>query len=258
MIKRLILTGLLVLLTGCSNGYTYEGNTTTPAASVETKSPTTTKPSSPTTKLIDTEKRPPETTTWISPGKVLIGNFYRGAEAEYPITIHNGGTTGTDTKKVTTDPGETEADISLNSLLSRNSLKSIDRLSSDNSKDTLVPVSYNPDTGLKIRGFSPADTRVLVMQYQADTKFTIEVKPPDWADQAYVDEIKEVVDWIIIVDPTPVLAPLETREIMVQIKMPFNSKITMKQLEFWTVVVSDQKGQVQVALATRWIITMRG
>lgn len=33
---------------------------------------------------------PPSNITWMSPGKVLIGNFYPGARAEYPVTIHNG------------------------------------------------------------------------------------------------------------------------------------------------------------------------
>jgi hypothetical protein len=28
--------------------------------------------------------------TWISPGKVEVGNFYPGARAEYMLTIHNG------------------------------------------------------------------------------------------------------------------------------------------------------------------------
>ncbi len=33
---------------------------------------------------------PPKDVTWISPGKVNIGNFYPGARAEYPLSIHNG------------------------------------------------------------------------------------------------------------------------------------------------------------------------
>ena len=33
---------------------------------------------------------PPITSTWLSPAKVIIGNFYPGARAEYYITIHNG------------------------------------------------------------------------------------------------------------------------------------------------------------------------
>jgi len=35
---------------------------------------------------------PPElyNKTWISPGKVIVGNFYPGARAEYLLSIHNG------------------------------------------------------------------------------------------------------------------------------------------------------------------------
>lgn len=41
---------------------------------------------------IQTPEPPPELydKTWISPGKVEVGNFYPGARAEYPLTIHNG------------------------------------------------------------------------------------------------------------------------------------------------------------------------
>lgn len=35
-------------------------------------------------------KEPPEHMTWISPGKVIIGNFYPGARAEYELSVHNG------------------------------------------------------------------------------------------------------------------------------------------------------------------------
>ena len=35
-------------------------------------------------------KEPPGDMTWISPGKVQIGNFYPGARAEWPVQIHNG------------------------------------------------------------------------------------------------------------------------------------------------------------------------
>ena len=33
---------------------------------------------------------PPITSTWLSPAKVIIGNFYPGARAEWDVTIHNG------------------------------------------------------------------------------------------------------------------------------------------------------------------------
>lgn len=35
-------------------------------------------------------EEPAVDSTWISPGKVVISNFYPGARAEYPISVHNG------------------------------------------------------------------------------------------------------------------------------------------------------------------------
>jgi len=48
-----------------------------------------TQPSPP---VVQTLEPPPELydKVWISPGKVEVGNFYPGARAEYPLTIHNG------------------------------------------------------------------------------------------------------------------------------------------------------------------------
>jgi len=42
--------------------------------------------------VVQTPEPPPELydKTWISPGKVEVGNFYPGARAEYPLSIHNG------------------------------------------------------------------------------------------------------------------------------------------------------------------------
>ena len=42
--------------------------------------------------VVETPEPPPELydKTWISPGKVMVGNFYPGARAEYPLSIHNG------------------------------------------------------------------------------------------------------------------------------------------------------------------------
>lgn len=41
---------------------------------------------------VEAPQPPPELydKTWISPGKVEVGNFYPGARAEYSLTIHNG------------------------------------------------------------------------------------------------------------------------------------------------------------------------
>lgn len=49
-------------------------------------------PSSITASLND---EPPITQSWISPGKVNIGNYYSGAQAEWFIKVHNGDSTKT-------------------------------------------------------------------------------------------------------------------------------------------------------------------
>lgn len=44
------------------------------------------------TELLDT---PAIDVTWLSPGKVEVGNFYAGATAEYPMRVHNGNNVST-------------------------------------------------------------------------------------------------------------------------------------------------------------------
>ncbi len=44
---------------------------------------------------------------WISPGKVEVGNFFPGARAEYPLTIHNGNDEPTEFSVTFQVPGST-------------------------------------------------------------------------------------------------------------------------------------------------------
>ncbi len=44
---------------------------------------------------------------WISPGKVEVGNFYPGARAEWPLTIHNGNDEPTEFSVTFRVPGST-------------------------------------------------------------------------------------------------------------------------------------------------------
>lgn len=71
--KRLIAISLafLLILAGCSNSpppVSWKDNPTTAV----------------------TVSEPPADRTWISPGKVMIANFYPGARAEYELSVHNG------------------------------------------------------------------------------------------------------------------------------------------------------------------------
>jgi len=82
-IGLLIITTIIatVLWTGCPG---YSSSAPTP---IPQKSTASTEYVNPGVVLPD---EPPADRTWISPGKVQVGNFYPGARAEWNITIHNG------------------------------------------------------------------------------------------------------------------------------------------------------------------------
>jgi hypothetical protein len=133
--------------------------------------------------LVD-DMQPPDDITWVSPGKVMIGNYHAGGRAEYPVTIHNG-------------------------------------------KDVAV-------------------------------EFLVYYKKPGHTAEGFVSAPEMVQDWIIIADPTPVLAARETRDVMVALVMPSSASDPAKDWEFWIGVKDNsQEGMVQTELCIRWLVSMR-
>ncbi len=127
---------------------------------------------------------PSENVTWISPGKVEVGNFYPGARAEWLLTVHNGN------------------------------------------------------------------------DYEAS--FLIAYRQPDNVGAGYEPAPAECRDWVIIVEPTPVLAPRETRDILIALDMPAEAQAPEPKWEFWiSVKDTSQTGMVQVELSSRWLVTMK-
>lgn len=127
--------------------------------------------------------KPPVETTWISPGKVNIANFYGGARAEYPIEVHNGSS--------------------------------------------------------------------------ADSLFNIKYRIPSYTEEGYESPPAQAKDWIVIADATPVLAPQETRDILIVFEMPEGAEAPPKW-EFWvSVMEATQMGNVHTELCSRWLIDMR-
>jgi len=127
---------------------------------------------------------PPIDRTWISPGKVQVGNFYPGARAEGNLLVHNGNDTG--------------------------------------------------------------------------ASFLIAYRYPDHVEEGYIKPTPEVQDWVIITDPTPVLAPYETRGILVVLAMPEDAAAFAPKWEFWiSVKDTTQTGMVQTELCSRWLVSMR-
>ncbi len=174
--KQIIVAIVLLLalsLIGCNNVASV--NSTTPAEVERVAQKVESEPDIPSGQL--------QYSTWISPAKVMVGNFYPGARAEYSIKIHNG--------------------------------------------------------------------------YTGKSKFNIIWQAPNWASQEYAQTIQKVQSWVMIVDPSPVLEPLETRDIEIAITMPSEAIMPLKDFEFWITVIPEQEGMVQTAMATRWLVTMR-
>lgn len=187
---RKIITGLValimvlgLLLGGCSSAGDNVLPENTPSNNVP-DTPTMPADSTPSNSEPVFDNPPPDDVTWISPGKVNVANFYPGATAEYPVTIHNGN------------------------------------------------------------------------DYAAS--FSVDYRYPDNVGEGYVKPTLEVQDWVIVADTAPVLAPRETRDILVTLSMPEDTAVFAEQWEFW-VSVSDttQTGNVKTAMATRWLISMR-
>ena len=91
-----------------------------------------------------------------------------------------------------------------------------------------------------------------------EASFLIAYKQPDNVQAGYQPAPAWCQDWVIIADPTPVLAPRETREILIALDMPTNAQAPEPKWEFWVSVKdTSQGGMVQVELCSRWLVSMR-
>jgi len=173
-VKKLILTVLLaigLLLLGCT-GYSEPPGASQPTTPEDTPAD------------VVVHQEPPADKTWISPGKVQVGNFYPGARAEWLLLVHNGN--------------------------------------------------------------------------DAVASFEVVYRYPDHVGEDYVKPTKEVQDWVIIADTTPVIAPKETKEILIVLAMPKDAAVFAPKWEFWiSVKDTTQSGMVQTELCSRWLINMR-
>jgi hypothetical protein len=176
LVALIMVSGLL--LAGCLPQSTADNtapNSSTPTIPME---------NTPSNSTMVLDNPPPENVTWVSPGKVNVSNFYPGARAEYPVTIHNGNNVA--------------------------------------------------------------------------TEFLISYRNPDNVATGYSRPSSKVQDWVIVADETPVLAPKETREVMVILEMPKDAKVFAESWEFWiSVKDNSQTGTVKTELCIRWLIDMR-
>lgn len=206
----------------------------------------------------DTEihQQPPDDMTWLSPTKVYITNFQPDNRAEWMLTVHNGYKTAVEEKFVTTEPKETEVNIKLKYIVYGD--KDDIRLESDNNADNLEVIEIVGNDSITIRGFSPAASRIMVIEYPYYSKYYISYRLPDQPIEGYVNAPEQVQDWVIITDSTPLLAPDEIREILIAVEMPADAVIEEKNWEFWISVIDvTTTGTVTTELCSRWLVTMR-
>lgn len=115
---------------------------------------------------------------------------------------------------------------------------------------------------VKVANFYPgarAEYPLLVHNGNDTTaSFTVYYRYPDHVDSDYVKPSEEVQDWVIVADPTPVLMPRETREILIILDMPSNAEVFASNWEFWIGVMdTTQTGMVKTELCCRWLVSMR-
>ncbi len=203
---------------------------------------------------------PPQFVNWLSPSKVTISDFRPGAMAEYPITFHNAKLTTTDRKQVTTGENETVAGIPLNSAgLYLSDIASVIGLTSNNPEDDVRVTGYDERTNsLVIIGFAAKSTRILTVTYKPMTAYSVYARLPDTV--APTESMKMAREWVLVANPTLVMAPLDTVEDTVTVSMPSDAVAPDKTWEFW-VGVSEVKqssgAAVSLELVSRWIVNMK-
>lgn len=247
--KRLLIGFLVVVIMLSAVGCAQPSYTSSPEPPVPHAPPTPTIPPG--------DKPPPEDMTWISPGKVMVSNFYPGARAEYPLLIHNGNDYTTEQKLVTTEKGETLVLVTLSNPLFGD--YSDIQVGSSLIGDRPAVLTYTEDTqGIIITGLLENHERILTVTYKYFATFEIKYRYPDHVGEDYVKPPEETQDWVIIADPTPVIAPKETREILIVLAMPEDAAVFAPEWEFWiSVRDTTQTGMVQTELCSRWLVCMR-
>lgn len=197
--------------------------------------------------------------TWISPGKVSVGNFYPGARAEWPLLIHNGSDgQRIESIAVTTEVSETRVAVPLRGFPVNTDSNSF--LVTSLTDNSLTPASYSTiDHTLLIEGFKPNMTTVISISYISKAQFSVYYRVPDHLLEGYENAPFGAKDWVIIADKSPVIMPQTTQEIMIALDIPEDyTKDLPAKWEFWIGVVdTSQEGMIQAELCSRWLIISR-
>ena len=84
------------------------------------------------------------------------------------------------------------------------------------------------------------------------------MRNPDNTITGYSKATDTEKSWVVISDQAPVLAPRETRDILIAVDVPLRAKVNSKNWEFWVSAMdAQQKGQIVTELCSRWNVDMR-
>ena len=92
-----------------------------------------------------------------------------------------------------------------------------------------------------------------------EARFLVAYRVPDKVKEGYAMAPVEAGDWVIVADPTPILAPKETREIRITLVVPASTGAEDLPVtwEFWTSVIEVTGDMIQTEMCTRWLVSMR-
>ena len=91
-----------------------------------------------------------------------------------------------------------------------------------------------------------------------DAPFLVAYKEPSHVEAGYEPPLAESPDWVVIAETNPVLAPKETRDILIALDIPEDAAIPAEKWELWVGVKdASQEGMVQTELASRVLVSMR-
>jgi hypothetical protein len=90
------------------------------------------------------------------------------------------------------------------------------------------------------------------------TTFAVTYREPSYVAIGYVKAPLEAQNWVIIADGTPILAPRETRDILVTLAMPGGVINYPMKWVFWiSVMDKTQSGMVTTEIISTWQVSCR-
>jgi len=211
---------------------------------------------------------PPEDVTWISPGKVMVANYYPGGTAEYPLSIHNGlyvidPKTGVKSPKAGNAIFQIECCYSINVdegyslplpevqdwVIVADATPILEPGETKNINISLVLPSDTEEWAIPVYNLSDKGSSIktkLESEYNENAQEASQNNQPLPAKEPLLVFLEDIYGQEV----GSVVIPLEYKDYVVQ--------TDEGKWEFWVRVMDiSQTSTVKTAMATKWLISMR-